>query len=111
MIKNGIYSFIANSRDGADSDVRGVLILHDGKLLGGDSYVYYTGSYECTGGSWQGKITSQEHTPSTRPMADRVQHIGFIGNYNNDGARVDAMALVGEHSVRYNATLRFLAAG
>jgi hypothetical protein len=92
--------------------LRTVKILNDGTLLGGDSYVYYTGSYECTGGRWQGKITSQEHTPSTRPMADRVQNIGFIGSYNDDGAKVDAMALGGDHHrTRYDATLRFLAAG
>ena len=110
MIKNGIYSFMANSRDGVDGEVRGVLISHDGKLLGGDSYVYYTGSYECSAENWQGKITSQEHTASTRPKTDRVQHIGFIGTYNDAGAKVDAMFLVGEKSVRYDARLRFLVA-
>ena len=108
MIRNGLYSLIANSRDGVDSDVSGVLILHDGQLLGGDVYVYYTGSYECAAGSWQGKITSQEHTPSGRPMAARVQHIGFLGTYNDAGAKVDAMALLGEQSIRYDATLRLL---
>ena len=91
-------------------DVGGVLILRGGQLHGGDAYVYYTGSYECSAGNWQGKITSQEHTPTGRPMAARVQHIGFLGTYNDAGAKVDAMALVGERSIRYNATLRLLVA-
>ncbi|MEH2546026.1 hypothetical protein V1283_002671 [Bradyrhizobium sp. AZCC 2262] len=55
-------------------------------------------------------MTSQEHTPTGRPIADRVQHIGFFGTYSEAGAKVDAMALVGEHSVRYDATLRLLVA-
>ena len=54
------------------------------------------------------KITSQEHTPTGRPMAARVQHIGFLGTYSDAGAKVDAMALLGEQSIRYDATLRLL---
>jgi hypothetical protein len=77
---------------------QGVLILRDGQWHGGDAYVYYTGSYECSAGNWQGKITSQEHTPTGRPMAARVQHIGFLGTYNDAGAKVDAMALLGEQT-------------
>ena len=110
MIKNGLYSLNAVSRDGAAENVGGVLILRDGQLHGGDAYVYYTGSYECAAGNWQGKITSQEHTPTGRPMAARIQHIGFLGTYNDAGAKVDAMALLGEQSVRYDATLRLLVA-
>jgi hypothetical protein len=41
-------------------------------------------------------------------MAARVQHIGFLGTYNDAGAKADAMALVGEQSVRYDAKLRLL---
>jgi hypothetical protein len=111
MIKNGLYSLTATPRDGlADSEVSGVLILRDGNVHGGDAYVFYTGSYECSAGNWQGKMTSQEHTPTTRPMTAKVQHIGFFGTYNDAGAKIDAMALVGAHSIRYDATLRLLVA-
>jgi hypothetical protein len=82
--------------------------LHDGQLHGGDAYVYYTGSYECSAGNWQGKITGQEHTSIGRPMGARVQHIGVLGTYNDAGAKVDVMALLGEQSIRYDATLRLL---
>jgi hypothetical protein len=109
MIKNGLYALHAVARDGAADDVGGVLVLHDGKVHGGDSFVYYTGSYECgDAGNWQGKLTSQEHTPTGRPAAVQVQHIGFLGTYTDTGAKVHAMALVGEHDVRYDATLRLL---
>ena len=43
-------------------------------------------------------------------MAARVQHIGFFGTYSDAGAKVDAIALVGQQSVRYDATLRLLIA-
>ena len=66
--------------------------------------------YECSAGKCQGKMTSREHTPTTRPMAARVQHIGFLGTYNDVGAKADAMALVGEQSIRYDAALRLLVA-
>ena len=111
MIKNGLYSLNATSRDEAASAVGGVLILRDGHILGGDAFVFYTGNYECSAaGSWQGRMTSQEHTPTGRPIVARTEHIGFFGNYNDVGAKVDAMALVGEHRVRYDATLRLLLA-
>jgi hypothetical protein len=48
MITNGLYSLMALAIDGADVDVGGVLILHDGKIHGGDSYVYYEGTYEAS---------------------------------------------------------------
>ena len=40
MMKNGLYSLAAVAIDGVDVEVGGVLILQDGKMLGGDSYVY-----------------------------------------------------------------------
>jgi hypothetical protein len=82
MIKNGLYALNATSRDGIADAVGGILILRDGQVCGGDSFVCYSGSYECSAGNWQGKLTSQEHTPTGRPMAERVQSIGFLGTYN-----------------------------
>ena len=110
MIKNGLYTLTATALDGVDGEVGGVLILHDGKLYGGDSYVFYTGTYDCSHGKWKGEMTSQEHTPTKRPMAERHQHIGFSGTYNDTSAKADAKALVGEKSIRYDATLRLLVA-
>jgi hypothetical protein len=110
MIKNGLYALTAISRDNVAGEVGGVLILRDGQIQGGDAFVFYTGIYECSAGHWQGKITSREHTPTGRPMTARVQHIGFLGTYNEAGAKVDAMALIGEEGIRYDATLRLLIA-
>jgi hypothetical protein len=111
VIKNGIYALTALATDGAGVDAGGVLILHDGKIYGGDSYVFYTGTYKCSGGKWEGEMLSKEHTPTNRPIVERVQQIVFSGTYNDDGAEVEATAVVGKQRFRYDATLRFLAAG
>jgi hypothetical protein len=111
MIKNGIYVLTALATEGAGLDAGGVLILRDGKIHGGDSYVYYVGTYTCSKGKWSGQLISQEHTPTNRPIAERVQSIEFDGTYNDAGAEVEATAVIGKHRVRYDATLRFLAAG
>ena len=109
MIKNGIYSLTATVLDGPDVDVGGVLILHSGMIHGGDSYVYYTGTYDAADGKWKGEMISREHTPTTRPVEERVQQIVFRSNYTDAGAKASATAVIGKQRVRYDATLRFLA--
>jgi hypothetical protein len=96
--------------DGADVDVGGVLILCDGTIHGGDSYVYYVGTYDSIDGRCKGEMISREHTPTMRPMEERVQQIVFRGSYSDDGAKASATAVAGEQRVRYDAKLRFLAA-
>ena len=80
MLRNGLYSLAAVSLDGVDAEVGGVLILRDGHITGGDSFVFYTGTYE------------------------------FSGTYNDAGAEADATVTVAKHRIRYDAMLRFLAA-
>ena len=108
MIGNGIYSLIALAIDGVDVEVGGVLILLDGKIYGGDSYVFYEGSYECSAGKWKGEMISREHTPTNRPTVERVQHIGFSGTYDDASVEADATVFVGKQRIRYTATLRLL---
>jgi hypothetical protein len=108
MIRNGIYSLIALAIDGVDVEVGGVLILLDGKIYGGDSYVFYEGSYECSAGNWKGEMISREHTPTNRPTVERVQHIKFSGTYDDASVEADATVPVGKQHIRYTATLQLL---
>ncbi len=110
MLKNGLYSLIALAIDGLDVEVGGVLILRDGKVYGGDSFVFYTGTYEDLDGRWRGELTSKEHTPTNRPIEERVQHIEFSGTYDASNVEADATAHVGKRRIRYTATLQLLAA-
>ena len=52
-------------------------------------------------------MISQEHTPTTRPVAERVQHIKFSGTYNDAGVEADATALVGKQAypIRCNVAI------
>jgi len=34
----------------------GVIVLLDGKILGGDTHFYYTGSYTFKNGKWRGEL-------------------------------------------------------
>src|SRR3954452_19937863 len=110
MIKNGIYSLSAVSIDGDGVEVGGVLILNDGKVQGGDSYVFYIGTYESSDGKWKGEMISREHTPTTRPAIERVQRVEFSGTYDEAVAEADANVFVGKQRIRYDAILRFLTA-
>jgi hypothetical protein len=110
MIANGLYSLTALATEGAGVDAGGGLILHDGKIHGGDSYVFYIGSHKCSGGKWEGEMLSKEHTLTNRPIVERVQQIVFSGSHTDTGAEVEATVVVGKQSVRYDAVLRFLMA-
>lgn len=48
---------------------------------------------------------------TNRPVAVRVQRIGFSGTYDDAGAEADATAVVGKQRIRYDAVLRSLAGG
>ena len=68
MIKNGLYSLAAVSLDGVDAEVGGVLILRDGHITGGDSFVFYTGTYECS--EFLLKSSKPQWTAVSRPQSD-----------------------------------------
>jgi T3SS negative regulator,GrlR len=112
MITNGLYLFNSKALDGFHGGAVGVLMLHDGKLHGGDSFFYFTGTYSCFDGKLKGEMIHQEHTkaPIWRPMAGRVVSVGFSGTYTDKSAEVGFTALVGKRSMRYDASLRLLVA-
>ena len=110
MLKNGLYSLIALAIDGPDIEVGGVLILRDGKICGGNSFVFYTGTYEDSDGRWRGKLISTEHTPTNRPVEEHVQRIEFSGTYDDASVEADATVFVNKQRIRYTATLRLLQA-
>ena len=50
-VLNGLYIFEIEMRDGKRGQAKGVVVLCDGRIMGGDSYFYYTGSYTFRNGS------------------------------------------------------------
>src|SRR5437660_643000 len=87
-----------------------MLLMH-GRILGGDAFFYYLGAYSSADGRWKGEILNQEHTPATGEIPVFGGHevgIGFAGACREDGAGLEATALVGKRSLRLTATLKLM---
>jgi hypothetical protein len=88
-----------------------VVLLMDGRILGGDAFFYYLGSYSSADGRWKGEILNQEHTPAKGENPVFGGHevgIGFIGTCDEAGAELEAIALAGKRSLRLAATLKLM---
>jgi hypothetical protein len=111
-ISNGLYSLHIRMLDGIDGGNTGVMVLHDGRIRGGDAFFGYIGSYTSANGRWKGELINHEHTPSQgeRPVFGGYEvGIGFSGTYTDDGAVGEATALAGKRSIRFSAVLKKLA--
>jgi hypothetical protein len=111
-IRNGLYSIHIRMLDGIDGGNTGVMVLHDGRIRGGDAFFDYIGAYSSANGRWKGELINHEHTPSLgeRPVFGGYEvGIGFSGTYTDDGAVGEATALAGKRSIRFSAVLRRMA--
>jgi hypothetical protein len=110
-IVNGLYSIHLRMLDGVDGGLTGVMLLSDGRILGGDASFYYLGTYTSENGRWKGQILNQEHTPAKgeNPVfGGREVGIGFSGTCHEEGAVLEATALAGKRSLRLTAVLKLM---
>jgi len=110
-IDNGLYSIHIRMLDGVDGGNSGVMMLHDGRIRGGDAFFDYIGAYTAANGRWKGELVNREHTPAKgeRPLfGGHEVGIGFSGTYDEDGAEAEATALAGKRSIRFKAEMRKL---
>jgi hypothetical protein len=110
-IVNGLYSIHIRTLDGIEGGLSGVMLLIDGRILGGDAFFYYLGSYTSADGRWKGEIVNQEHTPAKgeNPVFGGYEvGIGFSGTCNEQGAELEAIALAGKRSLRLTAVLKLM---
>jgi hypothetical protein len=110
-IVNGLYSIHIRTLDGIDGGLSGVMLLIDGRILGGDAFFYYLGSYSSADGRWKGEIVNQEHTPAKGENPVFGGHevgIGFSGTCSEQGAELEAIALAGKRSLRLTADLKLM---
>ena len=108
-VTNGLYTIQIEMTDGGHGRAHGIIVLRDGKIAGGDSYFYYTGSYTADRGKWRGELVTHEHTKSAGSLplfGGREVTCGFSGSYSVDGAQVQGTALVGKTSVMFHARLK-----
>ena len=110
-IVNGLYSIHIRMLDGVEGGLTGVMLLSDGRILGGDASFYYLGTYTSENGRWKGQILNQEHTRSVRENPVFGGHeigIGFAGTCDQQGALLEATALAGKRSLRLTAVLKLM---
>ena len=110
-IISGLYSIDIRMLDGLVGGHTGVMLLHDGRILGGDAFFYYLGAYTSANGRWKGEFVNQEHTPakSEHPLFGGYEvGIGFSGRCDDKSAEMEATALAGKLSVRFAATLKLI---
>ena len=113
-MRNGPYSIHIHMLDGVRGRDSGVIILRDGKLLGGGPYFWSIGTYSVGKGTWKGEITTNQHTPFPDPLVRPLfggheVTSGFSGTFAGDEAEVFGTTLVGKQSMSFRATLKFLA--
>jgi len=110
-IVSGLYSIDIRMLDGLADGHTGVMLLKDGRILGGDAFFYYLGAYSSANGRWKGEFVNQEHTPAKgeHPLFGGYEvGIGFSGRCDAGGAEMEATALAGKRSIRLAATLKLI---
>jgi hypothetical protein len=108
---NGLYSIHIRMLDGVAGGLTGVMLLNEGRILGGDAFFYYIGTYTSANGRWRGEILNQEHTPARNENPIFGGHevgIGFSGTCDEQGALLEATALAGKRSLRLTAVLKLM---
>jgi hypothetical protein len=113
-MKNGLYSVHVALLDGRAGKGSGVVMFRDGKILGGDAYLFYTGTYFTKDdGTFVGEVLVQRHTPSleVNPLfgSSEPVGIGVTGTFTDTTGTMNGTALVGKASQIFQATLRKLA--
>ena len=112
-MKNGLYSIHVSLQDGRTGKGSGVVMFRDGKILGGDAYLFYTGTYTTKGDSFKGEVLVQRHTSSSdaNPLfgGPSPVGIGVSGTFTDAAGVMNGTALVGKASQIFTATLRKLA--
>jgi hypothetical protein len=113
VMKNGLYSIHVTLLDGRTGKGSGVIMFRDGQILGGDAYLFYTGSYTVKGDTFKGEVLVQRHTssPDANPLfgGPAPVGIGVTGTFTDTRATMNGTALVGKASQIFGATLRKLA--
>ncbi len=114
VMKNGLYSIHVTLLDGRVGKGSGVMLIRDGQLLGGDAYLFYTGSYTVKDNTFKGEVLVQRHTSprnDDNPLfgGPAPVGIGLTGTFTDTRAEMTGTALVGKASQIFRATLRKLA--
>lgn len=107
-VSDGLYSIAIEMSGARRGHATGIVVLEDGRIMGGDSFFYYTGSYSFSRGKWRGEMIVHQHTEApglNLVFGGREVGCGFTGTYSAGAADIDGTALVGQTSVPFRAHL------
>jgi hypothetical protein len=105
---SGLYFLRVEPATGGRAENGGVLVLRNGRILGGDAFFYYVGDYSAADGNWNGEFAIKQHTRSdlAKPVfGGNDVTVTFSGTYNDSGAEVQATSAGGS----YRVTMRRIA--
>ena len=112
-MKNGLYSIHVRLQDGRSGKGSGVVVFRDGKIVGGDAFLYYVGTYTVKDDTFRGEVLIQRHTssPDEKPLfgGPNPVGVGVTGTFTETSGVMNGTALVGKASQIFGATLRRLA--
>ena len=78
-MRNGLYSVHIHMLDGVKGRDSGIIVLRDGKLVGGGPYFWSVGSYSVGDGTWKGELCHQPAHAIFRPVpAPAVRRAGSL---------------------------------
>ena len=69
-VENGLYTLTIEMSHGKQGRATGVVVLCDGRIMGGDTFFYYTGSYTHKIGKWRGEMIVNQHTEAQKRHAE-----------------------------------------
>ena len=107
-VRDGLYSLTIEMSGAKQGRATGIVLLEGGRIMGGDSFFYYTGSYSFSRGKWRGEMIVNQHTEApglNLVFGGREVSCGFTGTYSTGAADIDGTALVGRNSVPFRAHL------
>ena len=113
-MKNGLYSIHVTLLDGRDGKGSGVILFRDGQILGGDAYLFYTGTYTVKDNACKGEGLVQRHTTpraNENPLVGGPAPVGIgvSGTFTDTRGVMNGTALVGKASQICGARLHKLA--
>jgi hypothetical protein len=107
-VTDGLYTLGVEMSGAKSGRATGVAVLQDGRIMGGDSFFYYTGSYSHSRGKWRGEMIVHQHAEApglNLVFGRREVTCGFTGTYSEGFSDIDGTALVGSNSIPFRARL------
>lgn len=108
---NGLFFVRVQAGDGGQAESGGVFVLRNGKILGGDAFHYYVGTFTGADGRWKGEFTTSVHTRSDLAVpvfGGSEVAVTFVGTYSGDIAEAEATSSA-EAAPGYRLSLRRIA--